>query len=305
MLDEQSHRAPTSDLAFSLSDAAPSQPQGGTAALALAFAVFALSYFVAVGSAAPTAPSTRPAAPEAADAVEVRRVLVLGDSHSAGTFGQALDLLLRSHPGTDVVTVGNCGVSPDAYLEMKSAECGSLLIDEDADQVEYRRRAPVIPQLPALLEAHDPDLAVVALGANQIHTAFTRPDEAREDIRRFAAHLEARGTKCVWIGPPFGSPQKKPVAKMNHLYDVLADALPASCTLVDSRPGAMPFLDYPELAKKAGKRGDGRHFDSLGLVGKAAARKWALSVFEVVRPMLAPAPTPMVPRDGVRLASVD
>lgn len=305
MVEETRPQAPTS-LDDGPAARADGLPTGSSVSLVLALAVLSLSYFIGSAGPAKVAPEPGVEAPDTFTPADGQRVLVLGDSHSAGTFGQALDLLLRSHPGTDVVTVGNCGVSPDAYLEMKSAYCGSLVIDVDADQVEYKRRRRVIPQLPELLEAHDPELTVVALGANQIHTAFKRPEEAKEDIRRLAAHLEARGSRCVWIGPPFGSPKKKPVAKMNHLYEVLEEALPESCTLVDSRPESMPFLDYAQIAKRAKRRGDGRHFDSLGIVGKAAARRWALSVFEVLRPLLGgpdeDGPVPLTKR-GVQLAS--
>jgi hypothetical protein len=75
----------------------------------------------------PTLFREEPAVPEVAP----HRILVIGDSHTAGTFGRALDLLLRTLPKADVKTVGSCGLSPDGFLQSKGTRCGYLEIDDN------------------------------------------------------------------------------------------------------------------------------------------------------------------------------
>jgi hypothetical protein len=147
---------------------------------------------------------------------------------------------------------------------------------------------------------HDPDLTIVELGANQINTAMRDPEGAADDIRALATRVLARSSRCLWVGPPYGAASKKPPARIDHVYDVLASALPRGCTILDSRPGAQPYLAWKGIAAKAGRRGDGKHFDTLGVHGQHAARRWARVVFDEARAALE-APRPM-PVPGMVLA---
>lgn len=207
------------------------------------------------------------------------RVLVLGDSHTSSTFGRALDLLFRSRPKTDVTTVGACGHRPGGFLSAKESRCG--LLELHNDKTRYRK-AGAPPSLDALLSKIEPDLTVVELGANQIHTAWRDPAAAKQEIRALAEKLAAKGA-CVWVGPPTGREREKPRKKIDHVYKLLAETLPAGCRLLDSRPESLDFLVWNDLATKAKRRGDGKHFDTLGPIGQQAARKWALHVFNSVR----------------------
>lgn len=230
--------------------------------------------------------SPAPALPLArGDAARPLRVLVVGDSHTAGTFGRALDLLLRSLPNTEVLTVGSCGLSPDGFLESKTTRCGFLQIQEESFHFQRRLRTPHIDDL---LAAHKPDLTIVELGANQIHTAARDPRGAAKDIRRLVDKIEAAGSRVLWVGPPYGEAAKKPPPKLEHVYEVLAATLPGRIKFVDSRPSAMPFLDWDQIVDAAGKRGDGKHFDTLGVYGQQASRRWAMAVFEAAQPLLFP-----------------
>ncbi len=224
--------------------------------------------------------------------VAPHRILVIGDSHTAGTFGRALDLLLRTLPDTDVKTVGSCGLSPDGFLESKGTRCGYLEID--GEQMAFKKRKGSTPAIDALLVEHDPDLTIVELGANQIHTAMRDPEGAAADIRALATRVLARSSRCLWVGPPYGAAAKKPPQRIDHVYNVLASALPSGCSILDSRPQAQPYLAWPDIAAKAGRRGDGKHFDTLGVHGQHAARRWARVVFDKARATLdEPRPMPV------------
>lgn len=221
--------------------------------------------------------------PERPDA---KRVLVLGDSHATTSFGRALDLLLRSLDDVEVTTIGGCGVSPDAFVVGGEARCGFLRIEHDAstpDWVVVAKKKSPTPRVDELLSRARPDLTIVELGANQIHTAWVDPARAKADVVALADAVRASGSACLWVGPPTGHARVKPHERIDRVYTVLEEALAGRCTLLDSRPSAMPFLDYERVAPK---RGDGRHFDRIGPEGQALAGRWALEVFKVARRML-------------------
>ncbi|MCP4499960.1 MAG: SGNH/GDSL hydrolase family protein [Deltaproteobacteria bacterium] len=205
------------------------------------------------------------------------RVLLIGDSHVSSTFGRALDLLLRSREQTEVTTVGSCGMSPSGFTDALPSRCGVLQVSLDATRWSGRRTRT--PQMSELLNDTLPDLTVVELGANQIHSAWRNPERAKKEILALADEISAKG-ECLWVGPPYGREKQKPARKIENVYRILEDALEGRCTLLDSRPSALPFLDYDAIASAAKRRGDGRHFDAMGTLGQQAARKWALSVFK-------------------------
>ena len=213
------------------------------------------------------------------------RVLVLGDSHAASTFGRALDLLLRSRANTEVTTVGSCGVAPEAFLRgTPDSRCGYLQIE--AQRMDWQVHKAKAPSLAQLLNQTQPELTVIELGANQLSSAWRDPVQAAADIRELAERVTTFGSKCVWVGPPYGAPKQKPARKIDNVYDLLAQELKGRCELIDSRPAQMPFLDYEQVAASAHRKGDGRHFDTIGVLGQQAARHWALAVFNALRPQL-------------------
>lgn len=238
-----------------------------------------------VDEAHPLEPHDHEDAAPAVDAHARKRVLVLGDSHAVTSFGRALDLLFRSLDDVEVTTVGGCGVSPDAFVAGGQARCGYLSIEASASPdwtVVAKKNAPT-PRASDLIARARPDLVVVQLGANQIHQAWTNPDAARAEIAALADQVRAAGSDCLWVGPPTGRPNVKPHERIDRVYALLDEALAGKCTLLDSRPAAMPFLDYERVAPR---RGDGRHFDRIGPEGQTLAGRWALEVFKVARTML-------------------
>lgn len=210
-------------------------------------------------------------------------VLVIGDSHATTTFGRSLDLLLRTLDAR-VTTVGSCGVSPDAFLHGLNAQCGYLKLEAgEPDWVVIRKKKAKTPLLFELLAETQPALTIVELGANQIHSAWRNPEAAASDIAAVADAIREGGSECLWVGPPAGRDEVKPHQKIEHLYNVLGTVLAGRCRLLDSRPSALPFLDYERIAPKAG---DGRHWDNIGIRGQQAARRWALEVFRAADEML-------------------
>jgi len=213
-------------------------------------------------------------------------VLVIGDSHATSTFGKALDLLLRTLPDTQVTTVGSCGVTPQAFLDGTPSHCGVLEIARAEPDWIVKAQKGKTPQIEKLLSTWRPKLTVVELGANQIHRAYRDPEGAVAESRALAEAIRASGSRCLWVGPPGGREQEKPKHKMNFLYSVLKQGVADLCTFTDSRPSSLAFLDYERVTKSRRRKGDGRHFDAIGVVGQQMARRWALSVFRSARNMM-------------------
>lgn len=177
-------------------------------------------------------------------------VLVIGDSHTDGAFGRALDDGLRSKER--VATYGVCNARPSSYIDETPHHCGHMFRDfqkkEPAKWLGGRLWKGLIkvkgkethvtwvktPALDQLLSDHTPDYVVVALGTNPID------GQGIDDIK---AKIAAAGKSCVWVGPPTTtSPTPKQTAavyKLLRAHGVVENAVPyeaknGSCFLVDS-----------------------------------------------------------------------
>lgn len=209
-------------------------------------------------------------APAGAGAADT--ILVVGDSHTAGSFGQKLDDDLRAGPGNRVATYGVCSARPASYFADAPHSCGFLFRGFDKKAPAkwlggrvYKERRPdgeggtkevelvKTPELTQLLSDHTPTLTVVALGANI-------PVSLDSVVKTLDA-IHAAGSACLWIGPPYI--RKTPDAQIDAVYATLRKAGVvksashegsrwSSCRLVDSR--AFSYLRYPAAG------GDGMHY---------------------------------------------
>jgi len=202
------------------------------------------------------------AAALAAPAAAAETILVVGDSHTVGAFGQRLDGALRAEAGTRVATYGVCSASPQSYLSETEHSCGFLFRDfrgaapakwlgnrvREANQARFVRT----PELAQLVSDYTPTLTVVALGSNGL---------TEDSVRRTLEAVHKNGAACVWIGPP--DMRKPSSTSIDAIYAILrkqkvtekatiAQARADSCRLIDSR--AFGYLRYPANS------GDGTHY---------------------------------------------
>jgi lysophospholipase L1-like esterase len=191
------------------------------------------------------------------------RVLLLGDSHTFGTYGSALEGLFRN-AGWDVTRVGWVGAAASHYLKGTQEKIG---LGGTGDFAAARGRRY--------------DVAVISLGTND--AAALRPgqpaDAAAADIRRLADQLNAGS--IVYVGPPAFSDnaartynaafaQESLDRKTDRMWQAAA---PLFERAIDPREATRPFVQKTDI-----------HFGPKG--GKA----WAQSVFSAVSggPALAP-----------------
>ena len=195
-------------------------------------------------------------------------ILVVGDSHTAGAFGLALDDALRAAPGARVATFGVCSARPQSYFSETPHGCGHRFRDFDKSApakwlggrvyMEKRGGKDVemvkTPELAQLLSDHHPSIVVVALGSNLPISGSS--------VQKTLDMIHLTGAACVWIGPPdMRNPTRKEVDAVYATLDknnvsasaTLEAAKKDSCILVDSR--AFSYLRYPADA------GGGTHYD--------------------------------------------
>lgn len=193
------------------------------------------------------------------------RVLHIGDSHTCGIYGKAMDELMRS-TGAAINTVGVSGSSPSWWLNGTVGRSGYFAKDENGnvDQPADWRTPRQTPNLNRLIRDFKPGIIVFSLGANMINSSS---ESIRNQVRSVCEIAKNAGCQIVWIGPPNGRADKKPTAKQNRLYDNLKAEAEKYGTFVDSRP----HTRYPDSG------GDGVHY--WGSEGSRIARNWAGEIF--------------------------
>ncbi|MFN8673305.1 MAG: hypothetical protein U0457_14635 [Candidatus Sericytochromatia bacterium] len=198
-----------------------------------------------------------------------KRILHIGDSHTVGFYGREMDELLRNS-GAIVRTYGSSGSSPSWWFNEKETKSGFYSKDENNNVYD-----PIIwktphktPKIEALINEFKPEIIIVSLGANLLNQNEITIKKEVNDICKF---ITEKNIKLIWVGPPNGRKDKKPIEKQNFLYDNIKPIVKNYGSFIDSRD----YTYYPETLK-----GDGVHFG--GKDGKIIAQKWAKKVFEEI-----------------------
>ncbi|MFI5345626.1 MAG: hypothetical protein ACHQ51_04550 [Elusimicrobiota bacterium] len=167
----------------------------------------------------------------AVQAAAAPRALIIGDSHTVGPFGSALDQSLAAS-GRETALYAVCGASSAWWIGPKRAKlsiCYSIHGYGGKNSPQNGAPAAAPPTAEELLAAK-PDLVVFALGSN--------PEGSAEATAAGAAKLLALvppGTPCFWVGPP---PMPKRLEPIDAFYKELPKALSRpnpACALIDSR----------------------------------------------------------------------
>lgn len=186
-------------------------------------------------------------------------VLVLGESHMSMN-----DHLISTLPdnlvmqGAKVYSYGACGASAGDWLTAKSVPCSGLRVDDGPVRerpADIARTEPVT----SLLDKHHPDLVLVVIGDTMASYGTTPMPKSWiwQSVSALTKELKSHGTRCVWVGPPWGKnggKYNKTDARVKEFSDYLS-TLVAPCTYVDSLTFSQPG-EWNTL--------DGEHFDKAG-----------------------------------------
>jgi hypothetical protein len=208
-----------------------------------------------------------------------KRLILIGDSHTAGAFGHALDGLLRKRVPA-VETYGSCGASPAWYVPGNGASghtsaCGTWFhrySAADPAKLEEVTSASPTPLIGALLK-EKPDVVVVALGTNMID--WNKGGiSGLESAAALGSAIKAAGARCLWIGPPDGLghlSREAATAQLAKLNSSLAstvsgtcDYLPSQTTYQASWPDPEKLHYPPDAASAWAAQADGHVAAALG-----------------------------------------
>ena len=187
------------------------------------------------------------------------KVLVIGDSHTAGAFGDELDRLLRAK-GAQVHTVGSSGATADNFISGKGTTVGYA--DHKVNGQTQKTATHATPKLEELINEDKPDTILVNLGAN---FRGDGPSGIKKQVDEIGQIAKKHGIKITWVGPPTTRQDESNRSSLQKFDE-------------DMKAAVAPYGSYvssaPFTPKYSG--GDGVHYSG------AAAKQWAAGVAGVV-----------------------
>lgn len=187
-------------------------------------------------------------------------VLFVGDSHSVGPFGWALDQHFRDS-GHSTATYASCGSIPRWWITGQKTTCGYFSRDLKGTKTQLNQSAT--PLMSNLLEDIKPDVVVMEFGGNYVKTPSD--DYVIKDIKNFIAKIKASGAKCFWITNPDTRTYRSELPRIIRLTKA---AIGDECPIFESHQ----VTRYPETG------GDGVHY--WNTLGTPIAKSWAKKAFE-------------------------
>lgn len=185
------------------------------------------------------------------------RVLVIGDSHTAGLYGDELDRQLRAR-GAQVHTVGSSGASASNYITGRGTTVGYA--DHGMDGHTQKTARHATPRLEELINQDKPDVIVVNLGAN-----FRGAGQAgiESQVKSLGEVAKRHGIPIKWVGPP------KPAHPNMDAVQRFDQQMAAAVAPYGEYISSVPYT--PEYAGA-----DGLHYS--GTRGKQLAQQWAQGI---------------------------
>ncbi|MEW5896056.1 MAG: SUMF1/EgtB/PvdO family nonheme iron enzyme [Nanoarchaeota archaeon] len=224
------------------------------------------------------------------------KILIIGDSHLAGPYGEKLYNLLNDS-GHDVNSYGCVGAKASSYAQGGFNCRKELGSTRNEVQQEYSTQP-----ISTLISSHQSDIVIVSLGGNFI--TFPRdPDQAQALI----SEIKKTGKPCYWIGPPWGpyGDIKNPVkneevfedfytilAEVNENPEAVVSAVSSSnegtggyCKIFDS----LKYTNHDFCPNDDNRRFCASdcssintcklHYDQYGGIGIQIAEKWGEAVY--------------------------
>lgn len=194
------------------------------------------------------------------------RVLLLGDSHAYGKYGEVLDAHFRKS-AKQVTSFSSCGSSPSTWMttsaNFKSTNCG-FWQKNSADR-EIRVKSHKLPSFDQEVQKLQPQLTVITLGTNILGSTGNISSE-KKHIEAMMKSIRAEGSECVWVGPPdlAKDPFKKNLSQGIETLKVLA------------QENKCQFVDSTSVTKYPTGKSDGIHY------GPKDSAAWGKAVVEKI-----------------------
>lgn len=191
------------------------------------------------------------------------KALVIGDSHSVGTFGKELDKLMRG-TGAQVSTYASAGATGSTFVNGNSTKYGYW--EKRADGTESTTnygQSRATPKLESLIGREKPHVIIVNLGAN------FRSGDPKSQVDQIGQIAKKYNIPLVWVGPPKTAKDNSNPASLQQFDQKMAAAVAPYGKYVPSTP---------HVSRYSG--GDGLHFG--GSQGTQIAKQWASGVFRSI-----------------------
>lgn len=193
-------------------------------------------------------------------------VLLLGDSHSVGYYGQELDRLLRKEPQAVVSTIAVCGATPSWFFTAQKQSCGEF--EKFSASLVPAKLSKTTRKVTDWLPLQKPHIVVVSLGTNFLN--FNHQKKVEAEIDQMIQYIKSQNAKCIWVGPP--DARKIYREKIELLAEVISRKVKSHCDWVDS----LEYTEYPEEDK------DPWNVHYTCSKGKSIAHEWAKAVADIV-----------------------
>ncbi len=204
-------------------------------------------------------------------------VLVIGESHMSLN-----DHLVSALPdylvmqGAKVVSYGACGASAGDWLKTKKVACSGFRVDDGPVRERPGDVATTQP-IGKLIDKYHPNLVVVVIGDTMASYGTTPMPKSWiwDGVSSLTKEIKAHGTRCVWVGPPWGEDggkYKKTNERVQEFSNYLS-GLVAPCTYIDSL-ALSKIGDWKTM--------DGQHFDKVGYEGWAKGISDAIASPEIL-----------------------
>ena len=188
-------------------------------------------------------------------------ILIVGDSHTVGPFGQKLDEVLRSE-GVKVATYASCGSIAKWWYNGQKTTCGYFERDLTGNKTEATKYST--PLFTDLLKMVKPDHIIIALGTNYVKNL--NDESVKADLTVMMNDIRSTGADCFWILPPDMRQFRTEIPRLNRLVKSVAGE---ECRYLESAS----ITRYPVTG------GDGIHYWSAE--GTPLARAWAIEAARV------------------------
>ncbi|UOF02202.1 SGNH/GDSL hydrolase family protein [Bdellovibrio reynosensis] len=210
------------------------------------------------------------------------RVLLLGDSHAYGKYGEVLDAHFRKN-AKQVTSFSSCGSSPSTWMttsaNFKSTNCG-FWQKSSADR-EIRVKSHKLPSFDQEIQKLQPQVTVITLGTNILGSTGNISSE-KKHVETMMKSIRAQGSECVWVGPPDLS--KDPFKKNLPLGIESLKSL--------AKENKCHFIDSTAITKYPAGKSDGVHY------GPKDSAAWGKAVVKKIEGLkLSPPSSDSVPTD--------
>jgi hypothetical protein len=161
------------------------------------------------------------------------KILLIGDSHSTGTFKDGVLGVLDEQKDLRTAVYASCGSRPrDWFSGSKFQTSCGFYRRPFAGKAVFTKSEPT-PDFEVLVKENRPDTVVIAMGTNQYGDDVAA---AKASVIRMIRAAKAQGANCIWVGPPKVASSKFSEAMKSEFQAMLVKITrEEQCSLIDSR----------------------------------------------------------------------